>query len=62
MPACTGEIRRMHDHQCSDLELDDWTAIISGHVEAVNAATEAIPTESIRLHICWGAYQGLSHP
>ncbi len=28
------------------------------HVEAINRATEAIPRERIRLHICWGNWEG----
>jgi 5-methyltetrahydropteroyltriglutamate--homocysteine methyltransferase len=28
------------------------------HVDAVNRATEGIPPERIRLHVCWGNYDG----
>jgi 5-methyltetrahydropteroyltriglutamate--homocysteine methyltransferase len=28
------------------------------HVDAVNEATAAIPPERIRLHVCWGNYDG----
>ncbi len=28
------------------------------HVEALNAALERIPAESVRMHICWGNYEG----
>jgi 5-methyltetrahydropteroyltriglutamate--homocysteine methyltransferase len=28
------------------------------HVEAINEATAAIPADRIRLHVCWGNYDG----
>ena len=28
------------------------------HVEAMNAALEGIPAEKVRMHICWGNYEG----
>jgi 5-methyltetrahydropteroyltriglutamate--homocysteine methyltransferase len=28
------------------------------HVDAINQATAAIPSERIRLHVCWGNYDG----
>jgi len=28
------------------------------HVEAMNAALEGIPAERVRMHICWGNYEG----
>jgi 5-methyltetrahydropteroyltriglutamate--homocysteine methyltransferase len=28
------------------------------HVEAMNAALEGIPAERVRLHVCWGNYEG----
>ena len=28
------------------------------HVEAMNAALEGVPTEKVRMHICWGNYEG----
>lgn len=31
------------------------------NVEALNAATSNIPTEKLRMHICWGNYEGPHH-
>jgi 5-methyltetrahydropteroyltriglutamate--homocysteine methyltransferase len=44
--------------QFPDLELSDWKRRIEGHVAAVNAATERIPAEQMRIHLCWGNYEG----
>ena len=38
--------------------LDRFLQIVDTHVEAVNRATAAIPPERIRLHVCWGNYDG----
>jgi 5-methyltetrahydropteroyltriglutamate--homocysteine methyltransferase len=37
---------------------DEWKAVIEANVEAVNAATADIPPEAMRLHLCWGNYEG----
>ena len=44
--------------QYPGLEFADWKKVIRGHVEAINAATSAIPADAMRLHLCWGNYQG----
>ncbi len=36
----------------------EFQKTIEIHIEAVNRATENIPAERIRLHICWGNYDG----
>ena len=36
-------------------------AIIGLHVEALNEATATIPDEQLRLHTCWGSYEGPHH-
>ena len=38
--------------------LAEFQRTIEVHIEAVNRATENIPAERIRLHICWGNYDG----
>lgn len=38
--------------------LAEFQRTIELHIEAVNRATENIPAERIRLHICWGNYDG----
>ena len=41
-----------------DQTLAEFQKTIAIHIEAVNRATENIPAERIRLHICWGNYDG----
>ena len=38
--------------------LDGFLRAIDLHVTAINRATEGIPTDRIRLHVCWGNYDG----
>jgi 5-methyltetrahydropteroyltriglutamate--homocysteine methyltransferase len=45
----------------SKLPLDEWRAIASMHVAALNHALRRIPPERIRLHLCWGNYAGPHH-
>lgn len=42
----------------SDLSDDEFVKIAQSHVEALNFALEDIPKEQIRVHICWGNYEG----
>ncbi len=44
-----------------DLSLADFRKRIAMHVEALNHATAAIPPESMRMHLCWGNYEGPHH-
>ena len=45
-------------NQYQDLTDDEFLAIAERNVEAVNHATRNIPPELMRLHICWGNYEG----
>jgi len=38
--------------------LEHFLQIVELHVEAINRATAAIPPDRIRLHLCWGNYDG----
>lgn len=38
--------------------LDRFLEMVELHVEAINRATAAIPPDRIRLHLCWGNYDG----
>jgi len=38
--------------------LERFLQMVELHVEAINRATAAIPPERIRLHLCWGNYDG----
>src|SRR5690606_9981169 len=45
----------------ADRSLDDFRSVVEMHVAAVNEATKDIPPESMRLHLCWGNYEGPHH-
>jgi 5-methyltetrahydropteroyltriglutamate--homocysteine methyltransferase len=36
----------------------EYLDMVSLHVEAINTATAAIAPDSMRLHVCWGNYEG----
>lgn len=42
----------------NDLSDDDFLKIAASHVEALNAALDGIDPSRVRLHICWGNYEG----
>ncbi len=44
-------------------ELDEaaYLARIEKHVEALNVALVAIPADRVRMHVCWGNYEGPHH-
>ncbi|MEL6948638.1 MAG: cobalamin-independent methionine synthase II family protein [Pseudomonadota bacterium] len=39
----------------------DYIAQATLHVEALNMALEGIPRDRVRLHVCWGNYEGPHH-
>jgi 5-methyltetrahydropteroyltriglutamate--homocysteine methyltransferase len=41
-----------------DLSLDRFLQMVELHVDALNRAVARIPPEGIRLHVCWGNYDG----
>ncbi len=44
-----------------NMSLADFRKRISMHVEALNHATASIPPERMRMHLCWGNYEGPHH-
>lgn len=42
----------------ADLSDEEFIKIADMHVEALNYALRDVPQENIRLHICWGNYEG----
>ena len=42
----------------TDLSDAEFVKIADSHVEALNHALENIPAKKVRLHICWGNYEG----
>ncbi len=41
-----------------DLTDEEFLARAQQHVEALNYALENIPAEQVRMHVCWGNYEG----
>ena len=41
-----------------DLSEEQFLKIAAANVEALNAATADIPPERMRMHVCWGNYEG----
>jgi 5-methyltetrahydropteroyltriglutamate--homocysteine methyltransferase len=47
--------------QYADLDLSEFRKRITRHVEALNHATRNIAPEQLRMHLCWGNYEGPHH-
>ena len=47
--------------QHADLSLLEWRKKAELHVEALNHAVKNIPPERLRMHLCWGNYEGPHH-
>ena len=47
--------------QYADLDMKEFRKRIGMHIEAINHATKNIPTEQLRMHLCWGNYEGPHH-
>ena len=48
----------MTRHMLGDDTVEDYRARIEQNVEAINHATRDIPPDAMRLHLCWGNYEG----
>ena len=42
----------------NDLSDEEFIKVAASHVEALNHALSDIPAEKVRVHICWGNYEG----
>ncbi len=42
----------------NDLSDDEFLKIAASHVEALNHALADVPEDKVRVHICWGNYEG----
>ncbi|GAA6174502.1 cobalamin-independent methionine synthase II family protein [Sulfitobacter pacificus] len=42
----------------NDLTDAEFLKIAAGHVEALNHALQDVPQDRVRIHICWGNYEG----
>jgi 5-methyltetrahydropteroyltriglutamate--homocysteine methyltransferase len=47
--------------QYADLSLPEFRKRAQMHIEALNHALRNIPAEQLRIHLCWGNYEGPHH-
>ena len=47
--------------QHADLSLSEWRKKAQLHVEALDHSVANIPPERLRMHLCWGNYEGPHH-
>jgi 5-methyltetrahydropteroyltriglutamate--homocysteine methyltransferase len=47
--------------QYADLDLKEFRKRITLHIEALNYAVKNVPAEQLRMHLCWGNYEGPHH-
>ena len=47
--------------QFAGLSVDEFRTMARLHVEALNHAVGSIPADQLRLHLCWGNYEGPHH-
>jgi 5-methyltetrahydropteroyltriglutamate--homocysteine methyltransferase len=47
--------------QYADLDLKEFRKRIALHIEALNHAVKNVPAEQLRMHLCWGNYEGPHH-
>ncbi|MFS0773037.1 cobalamin-independent methionine synthase II family protein [Sphingomonas sp. 1P08PE] len=40
---------------------DDYLVLIARHVEVLNYALRNVPADRVRMHVCWGNYEGPHH-
>jgi 5-methyltetrahydropteroyltriglutamate--homocysteine methyltransferase len=54
--------REFHDgRDFRDLSVGEYREVVASHVEAINGALSNVPSEDVRLHTCWGNYEGPHH-
>jgi 5-methyltetrahydropteroyltriglutamate--homocysteine methyltransferase len=47
--------------QFAHLTVDEFKDVVALHIDVLNAALEGLPPERMRLHLCWGNYEGPHH-
>src|SRR5215468_3611855 len=47
--------------QYADLDVKEFRKRIQMHVAALNHATQNVPVDQLRMHVCWGNYEGPHH-
>jgi 5-methyltetrahydropteroyltriglutamate--homocysteine methyltransferase len=44
-----------------DRSVDEFLRLAARHIEVLNHALSAIPPDRVRMHVCWGNYEGPHH-
>jgi 5-methyltetrahydropteroyltriglutamate--homocysteine methyltransferase len=44
-----------------DRTVDEFLVLAARHIEVLNHALRAIPPDRVRMHVCWGNYEGPHH-
>lgn len=52
------DLAMSHNSEFSDLSIDEFKRVIAMHVDALNHATAGIAPDRMRMHLCWGNYEG----
>ncbi len=52
------DLASARNNQYRHLSDDEFRKIAERNIEALNAATAGLPADRMRLHICWGNYEG----
>ena len=52
------DLAMSHNSEFSDLSIPDFKNVIAMHVDALNHATTNIAPDRMRMHLCWGNYEG----
>jgi 5-methyltetrahydropteroyltriglutamate--homocysteine methyltransferase len=47
--------------QFAGLDIDEFRRMARLHVEALNHALSGVPADRVRMHVCWGNYEGPHH-
>jgi len=42
----------------ANVSIDEFVKVVASHVDAINYAISDIPPDRVRLHLCWGNYEG----
>ncbi|HSC29645.1 MAG TPA: hypothetical protein VLD67_20380, partial [Vicinamibacterales bacterium] len=48
-------------YRYADLTLREFKAVAAMHLEVINHALEDLPPDRLRMHLCWGNYEGPHH-
>ena len=52
------DLAMSHNSEFSDLTIPEFKKVIGMHVDALNHATANIAVDRMRMHLCWGNYEG----